>query len=511
MRLNLKLIFILSNITIILFIIYPNALKSGTYLDSAHGNTSYGVNRISLSLFSYSIGNCAHCHEQHASINGSEPNPVSGSPSSHLLFSENFINQSENFCLQCHKGAGSLQTEFQHKNYNYSYWFGGDHVHHSTPDNIYDALNSISGSSHNLQDILNFVKSKWPEIYKDESNPCNACHNPHISQRIYPVVRPIPEQRNNIWGDEPGEKMSDYASAHGGQYHAPYWYGSTTQYEPDGSTTTDGSNLTDYVTFCTDCHNDTNVIYSSSLNRNLKPINWSNSDRTFSKNGDYHGSIARCFDVDGTNGGQWRICGDFKELNLRSHPHPPDYYTDECDTSSGGVYQRDPVCASDTTDSNGNGVPDNIEYGSCYCEHKTTKARVPYPVWWGDIKEPYKTANYTNFILNCTDCHEPHGAINGDDTTIPYLLRKTVNGHYNKTCIGGPGNPCSWEEEYCRSCHHHRENTLQTYIPEFNFWVTQNGAHCGNYGNCIGCHFHNSYNRCYGCTYCNIGIHGHAF
>lgn len=58
---------------VLCLLLYPNTASSGPYLDSAHANTSYGVNRSGLSSFGYSIGNCAHCHEQHASIGGSEP------------------------------------------------------------------------------------------------------------------------------------------------------------------------------------------------------------------------------------------------------------------------------------------------------------------------------------------------------------------------------------------------------------------------------------------------------
>lgn len=468
-------------------LLYPNRVNSGLYLDSAHGNTSYGVNRTSLSIFGYSIGNCAHCHEQHASIDGSEPSPVNSEPSNYLLFDENFISQSQDFCFDCHKGAGSLQVSFNRKNYNYSYWFGGDHVNHTTPDNIYDAFNytSLEGSSHNLQDILNFVKSKWPEVYKNESNPCNACHNPHISKRMYPVVRPIPEQRNNIWGDELGERMIDFAAAHGGQYHAPYWYGSTTQYEPDGSTTTDGSNVPDYVTFCSDCHNSTNTIYSSTLGRNLEKIDWSRQSRTYlgysnhcDNPGDLHGSIPRCTEIDNFyidwEGKKWKACGCIKD---NSYGYPS------------GFCNGAPIGANECCLYNGNPVP--------------------APIWWGALKDPYKTANYSNFILNCTDCHEPHGAVHGsfvkDEPITPHLLRKTINGHYNKQCIGGPGNPCWWQEEFCRSCHYHRESTtVQIYIQEFDRTVTLNGAHCGNYGNCLNCHAHNLCAKCFSCWWCGL-------
>jgi hypothetical protein len=355
------------------WMLYPEKARSGPYLDSAHGSSSYGVNRSATGFpTDYAKGNCAHCHEQHASIGGAQPAPDSGSPpSNYALFADTFTDQSNDFCFYCHKGTGSLQFSFDRTNYNYSYWFGGDHTNQTLPDNIYDAFNPAAGSSHNLQDILDFVKLKWPETFKDESNPCNACHNPHLSQRGYPIVRPT--DRNNIWGDSAGEHMSDFAAAHGGDYQAPYWYGSTTTYEPDNSMTTGGTNLPDYVTFCSDCHNATNVINSTTLLRQVKYIDWTQMNRT-NQPGDYHGSITRCFGVDG-----------------------------------------DPS--------------------------------------WGSLKEPYYTANKSNFITCCTDCHEPHGAVHGAETTVPFLLRKTVNGHFNKNRPGVGG--WSWEAEFCRSCHNH--------------------------------------------------------
>lgn len=468
-----KALFAGISLFILRLIMYPGPLESGTYLNSAHGNSGYGVGRTDTFDVGYSRGNCAHCHEQHALINGSEPSPAGGNPSSFMLFADNSTSQSENFCLYCHKGAGSVQVSFSRTNYNYSYWFGGDTVNQTIPNNIFDAFNPVSGSAHNLQDILNFAKAKWPENFKDESNPCNACHNPHLSQRGYPVVRP--NDRSNVWGDGPGENMRDYAASHGGQYHAPFRYNSTTTYEPDGSTITDGSNQPDYVTFCCDCHNATDTIYSTSLGRQLQKIDWARQNPTYlgaipycGNPGDVHGSIKRCSDVDGKYQGQWKTCGCIKD---NSYGFASDF------------------CRGAPVDGN----------GCCLSGGQPVAA----PIWWGNIKPPYMAANYQNFVLNCTDCHEPHGAAHGNGTAIPYLLRKTANGHYNKQCAGGPGNPCSWEEEFCRSCHHHRDSTtVQVYIPEFDRTVALNGGHCGNFGNCLNCHAHNLCAKCYACWYC---------
>jgi hypothetical protein len=65
---------------------------------------------------------------------------------------------------------------------------------------------------------------------------------------------------------------------------------------------------------------------------------------------------------------------------------------------------------------------------------------------WGDLVLPYKivagTYPKTNYLLNCTDCHEPHGSPN------EFLLRKTVNGTQVNT-IALNGRWFYW----CQTCH----------------------------------------------------------
>jgi hypothetical protein len=76
--------------------------------------------------------------------------------------------------------------------------------------------------------------------------------------------------------------MNDYSS----YYQAPYRNGSATAYEPDGSTTTNGSNLTDFVTFCQDCHSTSMTASPYSLANT--PIDWSTLG-TGESGGDKHG------------------------------------------------------------------------------------------------------------------------------------------------------------------------------------------------------------------------------
>ena len=163
-------------------------------------------------------------------------------------------------------------------------------------------------------------------------------------------------------------------------------------YEPDGSATQDGSNMTDYVTLCTDCHNSTRVIYSTRLARNLYKITWGAT-------GDFHGNKAR---VDGGSE-------------------------------------------------------------------------------WGDLLEPYKVGGSyakTNYVLSCTDCHEPHGSPN------EFLLRKTVNGTQVNP-IAGNGQWYYW----CRACHVITTGNPMHTTPTYSCY--QGGA-CHGHGDGTGSNYGSS-------------------
>ena len=307
------------------------------YTGSAHGNADpdgYGVLRTSTNQ--YARGNCAHCHEQHASIDGGtppDPTPNTGDavgPDGFCLLALNFdttpsipYDQDDNACFFCHcyPTATTYQATPNFYNYSYSKTFGGDP--NDSVDNIMEAFNLAS--YHNLEDVIDYADSvvAWP--FTADNNPCCVCHNVHIARRnkanpgnpAYTAISK-PSAHDELWGDSTDntEKMCKYT------YQAPYHTPGTPSYEPANDNTTTGSNMPDYVSFCQDCHvNDVDGVGP------LSAIDWSIG-------GDKHGQ---------RDGGGWKEA----------------------------PYNYDP----------------------------------------------------NNFVLACTDCHEPHGS-----TSYSYLIRGRVNG-----------------------------------------------------------------------------------
>jgi Doubled CXXCH motif (Paired_CXXCH_1) len=352
------------------------------YTESAHGNYA---NRSGPQGFGFAVGNCVHCHEQHASIGG-----TASSPEPFLLFYPNNSSQNDNFCFQCHKGVGSVQyPPGGITNYTYSKNFGGGAQTDITT--IYDAFNPLAGtaSSHNLSDVLNHAIERNIG-FSGNNNACVVCHNPHTAQKNYPVAlsglggvntalrRPVDyaTQNTNLWGDEDlahsgfNERMIDYDI----RYTAPYYKGRLT-FEPANNSTNDGSNLPNFVNFClSQCHT-RNDVYSTERGRNLIAIDWDAS-------GDEHGR--------------------------NSQP--------------GGL---------------------------------------------GVTVAPY-TQSLFNYVLSCTDCHEPHGSTN------EWLLRNCVNGKDN---ISVPG-PYRWLD-FCTACH----NVTAHYSPWGSTTNCNQSGVCHQHGN----------------------------
>ena len=258
------------------FLFFPVLVDAGTYSDSAHGDTSDGVLRTGMPS-NYVQGNCGHCHEQHeAGIEG-----LLFSTSFDATATENIYTAEDNVCFQCHRVTGSVQSGGI-SNENYSATFGGAVA---ATSGIMEAFNQ-TGSYHNLYDLQRYITgasgtksfTSFPSWY----NPCSGCHNVHIAKANKrstsdPTETAIskPSDHENLWGDSGGtELMSTYVSS--GLIYQPLNYNGG-NLEPDGLSSvaaTQAAKTPNYNAFCIDCHNATNVIYSTELGRNLRTFDW---------------------------------------------------------------------------------------------------------------------------------------------------------------------------------------------------------------------------------------------
>ena len=288
----------------------PHVAMADTYASSAHGNTGYGVNRQGVVLDpdhpdAYDIGECAHCHDTF--------NDTYCGVNDLMLFSTPiYTQQNTGFCVECHKSPDNSAQVTMPNQRSYSYKFGGGTD--NCPGHIKQAFNFVkeggnsrpdicssdNGSAHHLTSIRDFLQGRWG--FGDvlaEINPCEGCHDKHKAQQHdYPVgsdgTSPIslPSTHDStweIWGDQTTERMDSYAGAL--TYQAPDYYYNAGGYEPEGNNTYDGSNLPDYVTFCTDCHNSSTTIYSNELDRDLYMFDWATEKHgraEASDGGDYY-------------------------------------------------------------------------------------------------------------------------------------------------------------------------------------------------------------------------------
>lgn len=131
---------------------------AGTYANSAHGGEGTPANGLSRTATTdYLPGNCAHCHEQHASINGNEPSPVGG-PGPYLGMA-----LEQNLCLECHKTGGSSDN--------------------GTPDDIATDMNKTHRHDGTLSDTLHRFAENFTDFTTSPHVECTDCHSPHVGRQ----------------------------------------------------------------------------------------------------------------------------------------------------------------------------------------------------------------------------------------------------------------------------------------------------------------------------------------
>jgi len=140
---------------------------AGSYLDSRHGTA---VNRSSIDnkFSTYATGNCGHCHEQHASLNGGEPVPDGNAPSGYLTFATE-----QALCLTCHDGAPAT-TNIQ-ASFNKLYKHGKNGSTGTDYMITYDDRHRAGEKTSAAFDSFN------------RHAECVDCHNPHQATDANPL------------------------------------------------------------------------------------------------------------------------------------------------------------------------------------------------------------------------------------------------------------------------------------------------------------------------------------
>ncbi|MEN8263766.1 MAG: hypothetical protein ABFR82_09910 [Nitrospirota bacterium] len=191
--------------SLLLLLVAGNA-DGGTYLDSAHGDSTSGVNRSAVTgmpypdTSSYPTGHCGHCHEQHTSIGGTEPSPVGDAQNSYSLFKENLGTDTNELCYACHE--------------TFSFGPGLGYGRQG----IYQGKTKFNNSIHFLDSKMSWSPDPVPPgpPYNDTGN-CHNCHNPHGYNDGSGLVPNILFARDSKTGDSPAYEMGCEACHDGTQ------------------------------------------------------------------------------------------------------------------------------------------------------------------------------------------------------------------------------------------------------------------------------------------------------
>ncbi len=291
-------------------------------------------------------------------------------------------SQTANFCFQCHDSESTIQAV---TNYDYGYTFGRGSETGYQFDDIKDAFalgyEGASGSSHNLAEVLTYATAQtWG--YTTSDNACIVCHNPHTAQ----------------------ENTSVESSGHGGVKTAvinPSQHGdANTNLWGDEPFATSGFSemMTDFT-----------ALYQAPYYGIDGP--WDPDNGPFEPAGDDTS--------DGSN------LPNFVGM-CRNQCHRTAIFSAERGRNLKPVNWTNKATQPGVRNVHGK-FPDEEPSGDM-----------------GYTIAPYTGGETYNYVLACTDCHEPHGSTNR------WLLRTTVNGKNITTTITDESR--SWYE-FCTACH----------------------------------------------------------
>lgn len=161
--------------------------SANTYTNSAHGDSTNGVAGRTTG---FETGNCAHCHDQHASRLATFHTPFSA------LRSMTTASTEEDLCLDCHDAGGPaadnidtvIGKTYNHPVANYDW-------KHTISDTVEKALHTASGNT-SYQGSNRHIE-------------CSDCHNPHAiadtdtKHSLNTNLTASSDQLQGVWGVEP--------------------------------------------------------------------------------------------------------------------------------------------------------------------------------------------------------------------------------------------------------------------------------------------------------------------
>ncbi len=222
---------------------------AGTYTSSAHGqNANRSVVDANFSSYGYAVGNCANCHEPHASIEGNEPSPPTAEGATLFnLFRSNYGATNRNkLCYACHD---QLTLGSQPQGYG--------------RQGVYQGSSNYQASVHDQDSKVIYPTDPTDPTspgptYEDAGN-CHNCHDPHGVNDANGLIPNLLFKREETLcltchdGDGPASTNIDILL---GSSSAKTYQHAVTTYSDKH---TAGESLTDIAANkhveCVDCHN----------------------------------------------------------------------------------------------------------------------------------------------------------------------------------------------------------------------------------------------------------------
>jgi predicted CXXCH cytochrome family protein len=337
-----------------------------------------------------------------------------------MLFAPgNPTSQTDNFCFECHSDPAASQQSDMIQNKDYGSTFGGGTANAVEIKDAFALGKPVGtwndGSSHRLQYVRNWPKGKaWAPWVTSDTNGCVICHDPHHAQKNEQAT---PHSLGGIM-------TAVRRITHGGENTSNQW----------GDELLVTSGLAELMSDFTDK-------YQAPLRADsgYEP----RADSTIQDGSNLPNFVTFCLDCHSREVPEAKT-----DAPNREHP-------------------QENLIAIDWQ-SNGD------QMGAAHIPgHENGDVG-------GELKAPYAAGPDGNgdYVLSCTDCHEPHGSPN------EFLLRTCVNGKDDCT-VSANGH---WYD-FCSACHviYTNDSSPRAAGMHTQFTTAQAASH-----NCIGCHGHKS-------------------